>query len=118
MVPAVRIELTTYRLQGGCSTAELSRRRDGDNRAGARHQAALPRTTLNRRAGGDVWRATRQFGGDAMSILGWIVLGLIAGWIGGKIVNRHGAGFFLNIVLGIVGAFVGGLIFSVIGGAG
>jgi len=73
---------------------------------------------LNRRAGGDVWRATRQFGGDAMSILGWIVLGLIAGWIGGKIVNRHGAGFFLNIVLGIVGAFVGGLLFSALGGAG
>ena len=53
-----------------------------------------------------------------MSILGWIVLGLIAGWIGGKIVHGRGSGFFLNIVLGIVGAFVGGLIFSVIGGAG
>ena len=53
-----------------------------------------------------------------MSILGWIVLGLIAGWIGGKIVHGRGSGFFLNIVLGIVGAFVGGLIFSVIGGSG
>jgi uncharacterized membrane protein YeaQ/YmgE (transglycosylase-associated protein family) len=56
--------------------------------------------------------------GAQMSILGWIVLGLIAGWIGGKIVRGRGSGFFLNIVLGIVGAFVGGLIFSVIGGSG
>jgi uncharacterized membrane protein YeaQ/YmgE (transglycosylase-associated protein family) len=53
-----------------------------------------------------------------MSILGWIVLGLIAGWIASKIVNREGEGFFLDIVLGIVGAFVGGLIFTALGGAG
>lgn len=53
-----------------------------------------------------------------MSIIGWVVLGLIAGWIGSKIVKGRGSGFFLNIVLGIVGAFVGGVIFSAIGGAG
>jgi uncharacterized membrane protein YeaQ/YmgE (transglycosylase-associated protein family) len=53
-----------------------------------------------------------------MSILGWIVLGLIAGWIASKIVNRQGESFFLDIVLGIVGAFVGGLIFTALGGAG
>jgi uncharacterized membrane protein YeaQ/YmgE (transglycosylase-associated protein family) len=53
-----------------------------------------------------------------MSILGWIILGLIAGWIASKIVNREGEGFFLDIVLGIVGAFVGGLIFTALGGAG
>jgi uncharacterized membrane protein YeaQ/YmgE (transglycosylase-associated protein family) len=53
-----------------------------------------------------------------MSILGWIVLGLIAGWIASKIVNRTGSGFFLDIVLGIVGAFVGGLLFSALGGSG
>ena len=53
-----------------------------------------------------------------MSIIGWIVLGLIAGWIGAKIVHGRGSGFFLNIVLGIVGAFVGGIIFSAIGGTG
>ena len=39
-----------------------------------------------------------------MSIFAWIVLGLIAGWIGSKIVNRRGEGFFLDIVLGVVGA--------------
>jgi uncharacterized membrane protein YeaQ/YmgE (transglycosylase-associated protein family) len=53
-----------------------------------------------------------------MSILGWIVLGLVAGWIASKIVNRAGEGFFLDIVLGIVGAFVGGLIFTALGGSG
>ena len=38
-----------------------------------------------------------------MSIIGWIVLGLIAGFIASKIVNRQGEGFFVDIVLGIVG---------------
>ena len=43
-----------------------------------------------------------------MSILAWIVLGLIAGFIGSKLVNKTGEGFVLDIVLGIVGAVVGG----------
>ena len=41
-----------------------------------------------------------------MSIIGWIILGLIAGFIGSKIVNKTGEGFFLDIVLGIVGVLV------------
>ena len=53
-----------------------------------------------------------------MSILGWIVLGLIAGFIGSKIVNRTGQGFLLDIVCGIVGAVVGGFLFSAIGATG
>lgn len=53
-----------------------------------------------------------------MSILGWIVLGLIAGFIGSKIVNKRGAGLVLDIVLGIVGAIVGGFLFTRFGGAG
>jgi uncharacterized membrane protein YeaQ/YmgE (transglycosylase-associated protein family) len=53
-----------------------------------------------------------------MSIIVWIVLGLIAGFIAAKIVNKQGAGFFLDIVLGIVGALVGGFIFSALGGSG
>jgi uncharacterized membrane protein YeaQ/YmgE (transglycosylase-associated protein family) len=53
-----------------------------------------------------------------MSIIGWIVLGLIAGFIGSKIVNRSGEGFILDIVLGIIGAIVGGFIFSAIGSTG
>jgi uncharacterized membrane protein YeaQ/YmgE (transglycosylase-associated protein family) len=45
-----------------------------------------------------------------MSIIAWIVLGLIAGFIGSKIVGGRGQGFFLDIALGIVGALVGGFI--------
>jgi uncharacterized membrane protein YeaQ/YmgE (transglycosylase-associated protein family) len=47
-----------------------------------------------------------------MSIIAWLVLGLIAGFIGSKIVNRTGEGLVMDIVLGIVGAVVGGFIFS------
>jgi uncharacterized membrane protein YeaQ/YmgE (transglycosylase-associated protein family) len=53
-----------------------------------------------------------------MSIIGWLILGLIAGWIASKIVNKSGEGMILDIVLGIVGAFVGGFIFDYLGGAG
>ena len=41
-----------------------------------------------------------------MSILAWLVLGLVAGFIGSKIVNRTGEGLLLDIVLGIVGLFI------------
>ncbi len=53
-----------------------------------------------------------------MSILAWIVLGLISGFIGSKIINRTGEGFFLDIVLGVVGAVVGGFLFHLFGAAG
>jgi len=52
-----------------------------------------------------------------MSILAWIILGLIAGFIASKIVNNTGQGVLLDIVLGIVGAFVGGFLFSFFGAA-
>src|SRR6266446_3313222 len=51
----------------------------------------------------------------AMSIIGWVILGLISGFIASKIVNRTGEGFFLDIVLGIVVAVVGGFIFTAVG---
>lgn len=50
-----------------------------------------------------------------MSVIAWIVLGLIAGFIGSKIVNKHGDGVFLDIILGIIGAVVGGWLFSAFG---
>jgi uncharacterized membrane protein YeaQ/YmgE (transglycosylase-associated protein family) len=50
-----------------------------------------------------------------MSILAWLVLGLIAGFIASKLVNKSGEGLILDIVLGIVGAFVGGFLFSFVG---
>jgi uncharacterized membrane protein YeaQ/YmgE (transglycosylase-associated protein family) len=53
-----------------------------------------------------------------MSILAWIVLGLIAGFIGSKIINKTGEGILLDIVLGIVGAVVGGYLFTMFGGHG
>jgi uncharacterized membrane protein YeaQ/YmgE (transglycosylase-associated protein family) len=53
-----------------------------------------------------------------MSFLGWIILGLIAGFIASKIVNKAGEGFFLDLVLGIVGAIVGGFIFTFLGASG
>ena len=53
-----------------------------------------------------------------MSIIGWIILGLIAGFIASKIVNKEGEGFFLDIILGIVGAVVGGWLFSFFGAHG
>ena len=50
-----------------------------------------------------------------MGIISWLVLGLIAGFISSRIVNKTGQGFWLDIVLGIVGAIVGGVIFSAFG---
>ena len=53
-----------------------------------------------------------------MSIIGWIVLGLIAGFVASKIVNKTGEGVILDIVLGIVGAVVGGWLFAAFGASG
>jgi len=53
-----------------------------------------------------------------MSIIAWLVVGLIAGWIGSLIVNRSGEGLFRDILLGIVGGIVGGWLFSAMGSAG
>jgi uncharacterized membrane protein YeaQ/YmgE (transglycosylase-associated protein family) len=43
-----------------------------------------------------------------MSIIGWIIFGLIAGFIASKIVNKQGEGLIMDMVLGIIGAVVGG----------
>jgi uncharacterized membrane protein YeaQ/YmgE (transglycosylase-associated protein family) len=53
-----------------------------------------------------------------MSILAWILLGLIAGFIGSKLINKTGEGVFLDIILGIVGALVGGWVFHFFGASG
>ncbi len=50
-----------------------------------------------------------------MSIIAWIVLGLIAGFIASKLVNKTGEGMLMDIVLGIVGAVVGGWLFRTFG---
>jgi uncharacterized membrane protein YeaQ/YmgE (transglycosylase-associated protein family) len=53
-----------------------------------------------------------------MSIIAWIVVGLVAGWIGSMVVNRRGDGMVMDLLLGIVGAFVGGFLFQHFGHAG
>ncbi|HEY1946571.1 MAG TPA: GlsB/YeaQ/YmgE family stress response membrane protein [Bryobacteraceae bacterium] len=53
-----------------------------------------------------------------MSFLAWIILGLVAGFIGSKIVNKSGEGIFIDIILGIVGAVLGGWVFGLFGAAG
>jgi uncharacterized membrane protein YeaQ/YmgE (transglycosylase-associated protein family) len=53
-----------------------------------------------------------------MSFLAWIVLGLIAGFIASKLVNRAGGNLLLDLVLGVVGSFVGGFLFTRFGAAG
>jgi len=58
---------------------------------------------------------SRVRNGATMPTLSWILLGLIAGFLGSKVVNRHGEGIFLDIVLGIVGAVAGGYLFSFFG---
>jgi uncharacterized membrane protein YeaQ/YmgE (transglycosylase-associated protein family) len=54
----------------------------------------------------------------AMTIIGWILLGLISGFIASKIVNRTGEGVIVDIILGIVGAIVGGFLFAQFGAQG
>ena len=51
-------------------------------------------------------------GVNVMSILTWIILGLVAGFIASKLVNKHGEGFVWDVVLGVVGALAGGFIFK------
>ncbi len=53
-----------------------------------------------------------------MGWISWIVLGLLAGFIGSRLVNNEGKGFFLNVVLGIIGAIVGGELFTQFGAHG
>ncbi len=53
-----------------------------------------------------------------MSIVAWLVVGLIAGFIASKLVNKSGEGVVLDIVLGVIGAVVGGFLFNLVGAAG
>ena len=49
------------------------------------------------------------------SFIGWIVIGLLAGWLTGKLMRGSGYGVFADIFLGLVGAVVGGWVFSRLG---
>jgi uncharacterized membrane protein YeaQ/YmgE (transglycosylase-associated protein family) len=63
-------------------------------------------------------RTEPKEGADSMSFIAWIVLGLIAGFIASKIVNKSGEGLVLDIILGIVGAIIGGYLFQTFGMVG
>jgi uncharacterized membrane protein YeaQ/YmgE (transglycosylase-associated protein family) len=53
-----------------------------------------------------------------IGVMQWIVLGLIAGFVASKIVNKTGEGLVIDIALGIFGAVIGGWIFRALGTAG
>lgn len=55
---------------------------------------------------------------SAMSFIAWIVLGLIAGFIGSKLVNHTGEGLIRDVLLGVVGAIIGGYLFNLFGASG
>ncbi|MBN1220490.1 MAG: GlsB/YeaQ/YmgE family stress response membrane protein [Anaerolineae bacterium] len=50
-----------------------------------------------------------------MSLLGWIILGGLAGWLASQLTKGRGSGCLVNIILGIIGGVVGGWLFDLIG---
>jgi uncharacterized membrane protein YeaQ/YmgE (transglycosylase-associated protein family) len=50
-----------------------------------------------------------------MGIFAWIVVGLIAGWLAGKVMKGGGYGILVDIILGILGGILGGWIFGLLG---
>jgi len=56
--------------------------------------------------------------GIDMFILWWIIVGIIAGWITGKIMSGGGYGVFMDMVIGLIGAIIGGFIMRSLGHAG
>ena len=53
-----------------------------------------------------------------MYIIWWIIVGIIAGWLTGKIMSGGGYGALMDMVIGLVGALIGGFIMSSLGFAG
>ncbi|MEY2896732.1 MAG: hypothetical protein RL669_1001 [Pseudomonadota bacterium] len=52
---------------------------------------------------------------QSQSLIAWIIIGLIAGWLGGKLMRGGGFGLLGNLVVGVIGAFVGGWVFGLLG---
>ena len=53
-----------------------------------------------------------------MGLISWLVVGGLAGWIGGMIMNTGSQGLLRNIIVGIIGAFIGGFVMNFFGGRG
>jgi uncharacterized membrane protein YeaQ/YmgE (transglycosylase-associated protein family) len=86
------MHLAMRRLRALCATAY-------------RQRSAIARSC---KARASTWR-------NLMSLFVWIVLGLIAGFIASKIINRTGEGIVIDVLLGVVGAIVGGWLFNAFG---
>lgn len=80
--------------------------------------ASHPEAALSVNTGAEETPSFLNEGVLPMGVITWIILGLLAGFIASKIVDRHGSGVLLDIVLGIVGALVGGWVFSLLGARG
>jgi uncharacterized membrane protein YeaQ/YmgE (transglycosylase-associated protein family) len=50
-----------------------------------------------------------------MGVIWWLIVGLIAGWLTGKIMRGPGKGALMDIIIGLVGALVGGFLMSLLG---
>ncbi|GAC1691132.1 MAG: GlsB/YeaQ/YmgE family stress response membrane protein [Gemmatimonadaceae bacterium] len=53
-----------------------------------------------------------------MDLLWWLIVGIIAGWLTGKIMKGSGYGVLMDLVLGVIGAFIGGFVMRTLGFAG
>src|SRR3990172_131655 len=61
-------------------------------------------------------RGRRAVNLEPAGILGWIIVGLAAGWLASKLTGGGGYGLVGDLLLGLVGAFIGGVLFSALGG--
>jgi uncharacterized membrane protein YeaQ/YmgE (transglycosylase-associated protein family) len=50
-----------------------------------------------------------------MHLIGFLIIGLVAGWLAGKIMHGNGAGLIINLVVGVIGAYLGGFLFGLLG---
>ncbi|MGH7985824.1 MAG: GlsB/YeaQ/YmgE family stress response membrane protein [Candidatus Binataceae bacterium] len=53
-----------------------------------------------------------------IGIISWILIGLVSGYLASRVINKEGEGFIRDVILGIVGAFIGGIIVHFFGGTG
>jgi uncharacterized membrane protein YeaQ/YmgE (transglycosylase-associated protein family) len=52
---------------------------------------------------------------DDLSLLWFLIIGLVAGWLAGRIMKGRGFGLLVNLIVGVIGAFLGGWLFSLLG---
>src|SRR6185437_1034446 len=70
---------------------------------------------------GFFWRTQRRSSQERtmmISVISWLVLGLVAGFLASMVMNKRGEGVGLDIVLGMIGAVVGGWVFRALGSVG